>query len=409
MSISQSMARTRVLTIFTTRPDTIYGVTFMVIAAEHEWCAEWVKDTEYEEGYQSFYQEVMNEDRFKRLADETEKKGFFLGKYAINPLTGDKVPIYGGNFVIYGYGSGAVMAVPAHDQRDFEFAKKFDIPIKVVIQPLDGFDLDSETMARAYVDDGKCVNSEEFSEMDNHEAMKAITSKLQELGKGGPTVNFKIRDWLISRQRYWGCPIPMVYCDSCGVVPVKMEDLPVELPHDVTFGKPGNPLQYSEEFVNTTCPVCGGPAERETDTMDTFVDSSWYFFRYCSPFSEDLPYQRDEVEYWGPVDQYIGGIEHAILHLLFARFYTKVGRDLGLQPWDEPFKALLTQGMINKVHPFCEHCGKFLPASYDRDGNWNGEYDPEAQTCNTCGEKYVMKSVKMSKSLGNTVSPQGIY
>ncbi len=154
----------------------------------------------------------------------------------------------------------------------------------------------------------------------------------------------------------------MVYCDSCGVVPVKMEDLPVELPHDVTFGKPGNPLQYSEEFVNTTCPVCGGPARRETDTMDTFVDSSWYFFRYCSPFSEDFPYQRDEVEYWGPVDQYIGGIEHAIFHLLFARFYTKVGRDLGLQPWDEPFKALLTQGMINKVHPFCEHCGKFLPA-----------------------------------------------
>ncbi len=193
------MARTKVLTIFTTRPDTIYGVTFMVIAAEHEWCAEWVKDTEYEEGYQSFYQEVMNEDRFKRLADETEKKGFFLGKYAINPLTGDKVPIYGGNFVIYGYGSGAVMAVPAHDQRDFEFAKKFDIPIKVVIQPLDGFDLDSETMARAYVDDGKCANSEEFSEMDNHEAMKAITSKLQELGKVVRTVNFKIRDWLISR------------------------------------------------------------------------------------------------------------------------------------------------------------------------------------------------------------------
>jgi leucyl-tRNA synthetase len=396
------------LRIFTTRADTVHGVTFMVMAAEHEWCKEWVKGTPIEPEYDKFYQEVMKEDKFKRTADDTEKKGLFLGKYAINPLTGDRIPIYAGNFVIYEYGAGAVMAVPAHDQRDFEFAKRFNIPIKVVIQPFDGFQLDGETMGRAYVEDGLLANSAEFDGMENRQAIKAITEKLEKMGKGGFTVNYKIRDWLISRQRYWGTPIPMIYCKKCGVVPEKIENLPVKLPYDVEFGKPGNPLSHCKEFINTKCPKCGGKAERETDTMDTFVDSSWYFFRFTSPHCETAPYDPKDVKYFGPVDQYIGGIEHAILHLLYARFFTKVARDLGLQPYNEPFSALLTQGMINMGHPFCDNCNKFLPKSYDKDGNWTGAYDPEKEICLTCGQKYTIKSAKMSKSLGNVVSPQKI-
>ncbi len=396
------------LSIFTTRVDTIFGVTFMTMAAEHPWCKDWVLGTEYEEKYNEFYQEVMKQDRYERMSEETEKKGMFLGKYAINPLNGDKIPIYAGNFVIYDYGAGAVMAVPAHDQRDFEFAKKYNIPIKVVIQPFDGFKLNGEKMSRAFVEDGILDNSEEFSGMENRSAIKAIAAKLQEIKKGGPTVNYKIRDWLISRQRYWGTPIPIIYCEKCGIIPVPYNELPVKLPNDAVFGKSGNPLEHSPTFMNVSCPKCGGKARRETDTMDTFVDSSWYFFRYTSPFSEEVPYEKDDVEYWAPVDQYIGGIEHAILHLLYARFFTKVSRDLGLHSIDEPFKALLTQGMINKAHPYCEYCDKFLPAAFDKDGKWEGDYDPETQTCKTCGKKYILKSAKMSKSLGNTVSPKGI-
>jgi len=342
------------------------------------------------------------------MSEESEKKGIFLGKYAINPLNGDRIPIYAGNFVIYEYGAGAVMAVPAHDQRDFEFAKKYNIPIKVVIQPFDGYQLVGEKMARAFVEDGILFNSGEFTGMENRAAIQAISKKLQEIKKGGPTVNYKIRDWLISRQRYWGTPIPIIYCEKCGTVPVPYEDLPVTLPKDAVFGKSGNPLEHSPTFMNVSCPKCGDPARRETDTMDTFVDSSWYFFRYTSPFAEDLPYHKEDVEYWAPVDQYIGGIEHAILHLLYARFFTKVSRDLGLHSIDEPFKALLTQGMINKAHPYCEQCDKFLPALYDKDGKWEGDYNPETKTCNTCGQPYILKSAKMSKSLGNTVSPDGI-
>lgn len=396
------------LNIFTTRADTVFGVTFMVMAAEHEWCQEWTKGTSLEAEYQKFYKEVMQEDKFKRTADDTEKKGMFVGKYAINPFTGDRIPIYAGNFVIYEYGAGAVMAVPAHDQRDFEFAKKFDIPIKVVIQPFDGTILDGNKMSRAFVEDGLLDNSGEFNGMENREAIKVIAEKLKTDGKGGPTVNFKIRDWLISRQRYWGTPIPMIYCDKCGVVPVPYENLPVTLPMDAKFGLSGNPLEHSEEYKKVKCPKCGKAARRETDTMDTFVDSSWYFFKFTSPGLFDVPYKREDIDYWGPVDQYIGGIEHAILHLLYARFWTKVARDLGLHPFDEPFTRLLTQGMINKAHPFCETCNKFLPASYDKAGKWTGQYDPEKEICNTCGNKYQLKIAKMSKSLGNTVSPKGI-
>ncbi|MHA1519593.1 MAG: leucine--tRNA ligase [Promethearchaeota archaeon] len=398
----------QVLSIFTTRIDTVYGVTFMTMAAEHPWCEEWVKGTEYEKSYEEFHNEVVKQDRYERMSEDAEKKGMFLGKYAINPLNGEKIPIYAGNFVIYGYGAGAVMAVPAHDQRDFEFAKKYDIPIKVVIQPFDGFTLDGEKMSRAFVEDGVLHDSGDFSGMENRPAIEAIATKLEELDKGGPTINYKIRDWLISRQRYWGTPIPMIYCEKCGIVPEKIENLPVQLPDDAVFGKSGNPLEHSEKFMHVNCPSCGGAARRETDTMDTFVDSSWYFLRYTSPFSEELPFAKADVDYWAPVDQYIGGIEHAILHLLYARFFTKVSRDLGLHSIDEPFKALLTQGMINMIHPYCEHCEKFLPAAHDKDGNWEGDYDPEKGTCNTCGNIYITKSAKMSKSLGNTVSPGGI-
>ncbi len=396
------------LKIFTTRVDTIYGVTFMTMAAEHPWCAEFVKNTEYEEEYHEFYEEVMQQDRFQRMAEDTEKKGVFLGKYAINPLNGNKVPIYAGNFVLYEYGGGAVMAVPAHDQRDFEFAKKYEIPIKVVIQPFDGFKLSGDKISRAFVEDGILDESDEFTGMENRSAITAIGEKLQEIEKGGATVNYKLRDWLISRQRYWGTPIPMIHCDECGIVPVPIENLPVELPHNAVFDKPGNPLEHSLTFLNVKCPKCGKTAHRETDTMDTFVDSSWYFLKYTSPTDGKVPYKKEDVNYWCPVDQYIGGIEHAILHLLYARFFTKVSRDLGLHDIDEPFKALMTQGMVNMGHPYCPHCEKFLPKAYDINGNWAGEYNPDSETCNTCGNPYEIKSAKMSKSLGNTLSPQKI-
>ena len=386
----------RTIDIFTTRPDTVFGVTFMVFAPEHPWVTNWVKGTKIEAKFNKFYNEVMKQDKFARTDIEIEKKGMFIGNYAINPMTGDKVPIYVGNFVIYEYGAGAVMAVPGHDQRDFEFAKKYDIPIKVVIQPFD-YELNSDKMTRAYEGDGTLVNSGEFNGMENRFAIKAITEKLTELNKGSFTINYKLRDWLISRQRYWGCPIPIIYCNECGIVPVPYEDLPVRLPEDVKFTGKGNPIQTSKTFLKTNCPKCGKSAERETDTMDTFVDSSWYFLRFCDPHEQKFPFKRSITDYWMNVDQYIGGIEHAILHLLYARFFTKVARDLGLHSVDEPFQRLLTQGMINKNHPFCPECETFAMKN-----------EMDDKLCKRCGTKYILKSVKMSKSLGNTVDPIGI-
>lgn len=386
----------RTVDIFTTRPDTLYGVTFMVFAPEHPWVRNWVEGTEYEEDFEQLYQETMKENKFKRTDIDIEKKGMYIGKKAINPMTEEEIPIYIGNFVVYEYGAGAVMAVPAHDQRDFEFAKKYDIPIKVVIQPFN-YDLNAEKMTRAYEGDGRLVNSGEFNGMENRLAIGAITEKLEEINRGSEKINYKLRDWLISRQRYWGCPIPIIYCDNCGIVPVPYDDLPVELPKDVKFTGAGNPLETSETFMETSCPKCGNPATRETDTMDTFVDSSWYFFRYCDPKNIDLPYSKKKVDYWGNIDQYIGGIEHAIMHLLYARFWTKVGRDLGLHSHNEPFQRLLTQGMINKAHPYCSECDTFATKT-----------EKDDKTCSRCGTDYVLKSVKMSKSLGNTVDPTKI-
>ncbi|MFX1288968.1 MAG: leucine--tRNA ligase, partial [Promethearchaeota archaeon] len=320
----------RTIDIFTTRADTLYGVTFMVFAPEHPWVKEWVADTKYESDFQNIYKETIRQNKFQRTDIEVEKKGIFIGKHSINPLTKEEIPIYIGNFVIYEYGAGAVMAVPGHDQRDFEFAKKYNIPIKVVIQPFE-YELKPEKMFRAYEGDGVLVNSNEFDGMENRSAIKAISKKLSSMDMGQEIVNYKLRDWLISRQRYWGCPIPIIYCDTCGIVPVPYDDLPVELPKDVNFTAGGNPLKTSESFVNTSCPQCGKQARRETDTMDTFVDSSWYFLRYCDPNEENLPYRKDIANYWMNVDQYIGGVEHSILHLMYARFFTRVARDLGLQ------------------------------------------------------------------------------
>ena len=334
--------------VFTTRPDTLYGATFMSLAPEHPLVKTLVKGTDRETEVLDFVEDTLMEDRFTRTSDQYEKKGVFTGRYCINPVTGAKMPIYVANFVLYDYGTGAVMAVPAHDQRDFEFAKKYGLPIIVVIEPR-GEHLDPLTMEQSYEDDGILVNSGPFNGLKNRDAMAKITSRLEEMGMGSSTVNFRIRDWGISRQRYWGAPIPMVYCQRCGVQPVREEDLPILLPEDVEItGKGVSPLQDMEDFINTTCPKCGGPARRETDTMDTFVESSWYFIRYCSAHTNDRPFDEDKVRYWMPVDQYIGGIEHAILHLLYARFFTKVLRDLGYVEIDEPFGRLLTQGMVIK-------------------------------------------------------------
>ncbi|MDF1557486.1 MAG: leucine--tRNA ligase [ANME-2 cluster archaeon] len=393
--IKFSIAQTgETIPIFTTRPDTVFGVTFMVFAPEHPLIKKWVEGTPYQTDFEAFLAEVQQEDKFQRIAADKDKKGMFIGKHAINPLTGDDIPVYVGNFVIYEYGAGAVMAVPAHDQRDFEFARVHDIPIKVVIQPLDR-KLTPDEMDEAYVDDGVLVNSNEFDGTGNRDAIIRISEKLQSLGLGKQTINYKLRNWLISRQRYWGTPIPIIYCNDCGTVPVPFEDLPVRLPKDVEFTGSGNPLETSKSFSDVTCPKCGGPARRETDTMDTFVDSSWYFLKYCSPRTDTLPFEKDASSYWMPVDQYIGGIEHAILHLLYARFFTKAMRDIGLTNVDEPFARLLCQGMVNKETPYCEPCGRFLRP---------GEFDLHA--CCSCDSKYAMKSAKMSKSLGNVVDPQ---
>ena len=334
--------------VFTTRPDTLYGATFMSIAPEHPLSKTLPKGTDQEVAVKAFIEKTLKEDKITRTSDSYEKEGVFTGRYCTNPLTGFLMPIYVANFVLYDYGTGAVMAVPSHDQRDFEFARKYGLTIIVVIQP-EGEELKAETMEAAYEGEGVLVNSQQFNGMRNTDAMKGITEHLHTLGRGEPTINFKLRDWGISRQRYWGAPIPVVHCEKCGTVPVKKEDLPIILPEDVTLTGAGeSPIAQVESFVNTECPSCGGKARRETDTMDTFVESSWYFIRYASPSHKDKAFDAKEVAYWMPVDQYIGGIEHAILHLMYSRFFTMVLRDLGHVEFDEPFERLLTQGMVIK-------------------------------------------------------------
>ncbi|MCP4199639.1 MAG: leucine--tRNA ligase [Proteobacteria bacterium] len=391
--------------IFTTRPDTLWGVTFMSLAPEHPLCLKLVEGTDREEVVTAFVNKVQAEDKHRRGAEDYEKEGVFTGRYCINPVNGDRVPIFVANFVLMDYGTGAIMAVPAHDQRDFEFAKQYDIPIRVVIQPKNGTKLDPATMSQAYVDDGVQIDSGPFDGIGNREAIEKIADYLDEQGLGGKTVSYRLRDWCVSRQRYWGSPIPVVYCDNCDVVPVPDEDLPVLLPEDVVFhSEGGSPLGRSAEFVNTTCPKCGAPARRETDTFDTFVESSWYHLRYTSPRYEEGPLDKEEVRAWLPVDQYVGGIEHAVGHLVYSRFYHRLLQDLGFVPTDvpsEPFSRLLTQGMV---------CKETMYTLDEKDQPvWHYPDEVEGEKSKNNGQPIMTGRIeKMSKSKRNVVDPNEI-
>ena len=328
---------------FTTRIDTVFGVTFIVLAPEHPLVAKLTTD-EQRDAVEAYVKQAGRQTEIERLSTEKEKTGVFTGAYAVNTLNDERVPILTADYVLLSYGTGMVMGVPAHDQRDFEFAKKYGLPIRVVIAPPDW---DGGELEEAYLEEGTQVNSGEFDGLPSSEGMDKIADHVEVLGLGGRAVNYRMRDWLISRQRYWGTPIPIVYCGSCGEVPVPESDLPVLLPDDAEFLPTGDsPLARHGDFVNTTCPQCGGPAKRETDTMDTFVDSSWYFLRYASPSYDDGPFDPVAAGEWNPVDQYTGGVEHAVMHLLYARFFVKAMRDLGLVDFDEPFVRLVNQGTI---------------------------------------------------------------
>lgn len=336
------------LKIYTTRPDTLFGVTYMVLAPEHPFVELLTEGTDYEGKVKEFVDGLAALSEIERSSTTLEKEGLFIGKYAINPMNGEEVPIYIANYVLMDYGTGAIMAVPAHDQRDFEFAIKYELPIIPVIDPGDP-EIDLYHLKEAFSAEGKMINSGDFNGLGNVEGIKKVSEFLEEKGFGIATENLRLRDWLISRQRYWGCPIPMIHCEKCGWLPEKEENLPVMLPTDVEFGKRGeSPLKTSKTFLHTKCPSCGGEAIRETDTMDTFLDSSWYFLRYADPRNEEVVYDKDKVNYWMPVDQYIGGVEHAILHLLYSRFFTKFLYDIGYVNCEEPFTNLLTQGMVLK-------------------------------------------------------------
>ncbi len=381
--------------VFTTRQDTLFGATFMLIAPEHPLVMELVEGKPVEKDVREFVEKVKKQDMMTRTSEYYEKEGIFLDAYCLNPVTNNKMPIYAANFVLADYGTGCVMAVPTHDQRDFEFAQKYSLPMIVVIQNPDN-PLDVETMTEAYVDEGVLVNSDQFDGMENMKALDAIADYLESIDRGKRTVEYRLRDWGISRQRYWGAPIPVIYCEKCGTVPVPEFDLPVVLPEDVELkSEGGSPLANHTFFVETECPRCKGVAKRETDTMDTFVESSWYFNRFCcAGYSDNPGLDRKKVDYWMPVDQYIGGIEHAIMHLLYARFYTKMLRDFGILGVDEPFTNLLTQGMVCKETMRCKEHGYLYP-----DEAKDGE-------CVHCGcEVTIGKTEKMSKSLKNVIDP----
>ena len=354
------------MTVYTTRVDTIFGTTFMVLAPEYPTVLEMVEGTEYEADVRAYIDRCAHMNEIERTSTTNEKTGVFIGQYAVNPFTCKSMPIYISDYVLMGYGTGAVMGVPAHDQRDFDFATKFGLEIIPVIDPQDP-EVDVNDLKEACAAEGIMINSGEFTGMKNKDAIEKIAEIAAERGIGRKTVNYKLRDWLISRQRYWGTPIPMIHCDCCGWVPEKEENLPVMLPTDVEFtGKGESPLTTSKTFVDTVCPVCGKTAKREIDTMDTFLDSSWYFLRYCDARNTEEAFNKEKTDYWMNVDQYIGGVEHAILHLMYARFFQMALYDMGYVSQEEPFKNLLTQGMVIK------------------DG------------------------AKMSKSLGNVVSPAEI-
>ena len=388
-----------VIGAFTTRPDTIFGVTFVTLSPEHPLCEELCLGTEWEEGWRNLRDECARMSEFERINMLKEKKGVFLGKHAINPMNDEEIPIYAGNFVVSSYGTGAVMAVPGHDQRDFDFAKAYNLEIRQVLIEKGQSDA-SSPLKHAFEGYGPMVNSpvEGFDGLSGDEAKNSVIDALEKKNSGHGTVEYRLKDWLLSRQRFWGTPIPMIHCESCGIVPVPQENLPVELPLDVVFTEEqsGNPLESHNSFVQTSCPSCDGEAKRETDTMDTFYDSSWYFMRFCDANNESTPFDRPAVDYWmgGGVDLYIGGIEHAVMHLLYARFFTKFTRDAGMNEVGEPFGRLVCQGMLNAPAPYCGDC--------------NSEYhvDNFDLDCPSCGKPLSSRSAKMSKSLGNTVSPE---
>ncbi len=381
--------------VFTTRPDTLFGATFVTLAPEHPLCESLVAGSEHESAWRELHDEVTRMSDFDREKVLKEKKGVFLGRYALHPLTGEKVPIWAGNFVIASYGTGAVMAVPAHDERDFQFASRYGIPIQKVLLASEEEDPEEELEA-AFTGLGWMVNSgrDGFDGLHGDDAKRAIIDALESEDKGKGTVQWKLRPWLISRQRYWGTPIPIIHCDTCGPVPVPESDLPVKLPDDVSFSGHGNPLATSESFCNVDCPSCGSKARRETDTMDTFVDSSWYFMRYTDAKNDSACFSKDKADYWMNVDFYCGGIEHAQMHLIYARFWTKALRDIGVISVDEPFQTLLCQGMVNAPAPWCDSCTVTLKVEH------------RGSSCPHCGGELSERSAKMSKSLGNTVSPE---
>lgn len=336
------------LTVFTTRIDTIFGATYMVLAPEHPILSELASGTPQVNSVLRFSERIKREDKVSRVSMDREKEGVFTGRYAINPFSGQRMPIWVANFVLMEYGTGAVMSVPAHDQRDFEFAKKYDLPIRIVIQnPAQSLTLDN--LKNAFVEDGILVDSGQFAALSSEHGRSQMIAHAQRQQFGRSAIHFRIKDWGVSRQRYWGTPIPMIHCGQCGVVPVPEKDLPVVLPRVERFtGTGGSPLASVPEFVETECPTCGGAARRDCDTMDTFVDSSWYFFRYCDPHNSEQPFASDQIRKWFPIDLYIGGIEHAILHLIYSRFWTKVMRDMGLVHVDEPISTLFHLGMVLK-------------------------------------------------------------
>ena len=391
------IGREEKIAVFTTRPDTVYGVTYVVLAPEHPLTPE-VTTKDQKEAVEAFIEEIQGESEIERTAEDKPKRGILTGGKAINPFNGEEVPILIADYVLYEYGTGAVMGVPAHDVRDFKFATEQDLPIKTVIIPPDG-DPDAP-LSSAYIEPGTIVNSEQFDGIDSVEGKTKIIEYAEQQGYGKARVQYRLRDWLISRQRYWGCPIPVIHCDDCGTVPVPDEDLPVELPESVELsGRGGSPLAQLDSWINVDCPSCGKAGKRETDTMDTFIDSSWYYLRYSDADNTEIPFDKHKVNDWMPVDQYVGGIEHAILHLLYSRFFTKVLRDRGLLNFDEPFKRLLTQGMVQGLTYKNPQTNKYIPAV---NVNRDEPIDPET------GDTLDVFFEKMSKSKYNGVAPEDV-
>ena len=388
------------IAVFTTRPDTVYGVTYVVLAPEHPLTPE-VTTPEQQSAVSAFIEEIKGESELERTAEDKPKRGILTGGKAINPFNGEEVPILIADYVLYEYGTGAVMGVPAHDVRDFKFATEKGLPIKTVIVPQDtDVGAIGQSPSEAYTEPGIIVNSEQFDGIPSVEGKSKIIEYAEQQGYGKARVQYRLRDWLISRQRYWGCPIPVIHCDDCGTVPVPDKDLPVELPESVELsGRGGSPLAQLDSWINVDCPCCGKAAKRETDTMDTFIDSSWYYLRYSDANNDKLVFDKGKVNDWMPVDQYVGGIEHAILHLLYSRFFTKVLRDRGLLNFDEPFKRLLTQGMVQGLTYKNPQTNKYIPsANINRDE----PVDPET------GDKLDVFFEKMSKSKYNGVAPEDV-